>query len=78
MTLDGVAGWVNLISKLLHKSVLPRIIINSLSAHVHVCSKLTKCEPGMVSSLGHNLRSQEMSENSIGFLGTVTLQVRFK
>ena len=69
---------VNLIFKLVHKSVLPRIIINSLSAHVHVCSKLSKCEPGMaglVSSLGQNLRSQEMSENSIGCLGTATLQV---
>ena len=48
---------------------LIRIILNSLSAHVHVCSKFVKHE-------GHGLtmRSRELSETSIGPLGTATLQ----
>ena len=48
---------------------LIRIILNSLSAHVHVCSKFVKHEgPGLT------MRSRELSETSIGPLGTVTLQ----
>ena len=48
---------------------LIRIIINSLSAHVHMCSKYCKTE-----GLGLHLRSQELSEASNGALGTATLQ----
>jgi hypothetical protein len=46
---------------------LVRIIINSLAAHVHMCSKFCKAELQM--------RSQELSEASNGNLGTATLQV---
>ena len=48
---------------------LIRIIINSLSAHVHVCSKFFKN-----GGYGLTMRSRELSETSIGPLGTVTLQ----
>lgn len=48
---------------------LIRIILNSLSAHNHVCSKYFKyVEHGLT------MRSRELSETSIGPLGTVTLQ----
>ena len=48
---------------------LARIILNSLSAHVHICSKFFKNE-----GCGLTMRSRELSETSIGPMGTVTLQ----
>ena len=48
---------------------LIRIIVNSLAAHVHVCSKFFKND-----GYGLTMRSRELSETSIGPLGTATLQ----
>ena len=48
---------------------LIRIILNSLTAHVHICSKFGKQE-----GFGLTMRSRELSETSIGPLGTATLQ----
>ena len=55
---------------------LIRIMINSLAAHVHICSKYAKTE-----GVGLAVRSQELSEASngngnVGLAGT--LQVRVK
>jgi len=48
---------------------LIRIIVNSISAQVHVCSKYCKPE-----GTGLTMRSHELSETSIGNIGTATLQ----
>ena len=48
---------------------LMRILINSLAAHVHMCSKFGKTE-----GLGTTIRSRELSETSLGPVGTATLQ----
>jgi hypothetical protein len=48
---------------------LMRILINSLAAHVHMCSKFGKTE-----GLGTTMRSRELSETSLGPVGTATLQ----
>ena len=53
---------------------LIRIMINSLAAHVHICSKYSKTE-----GVGLAVRSQELSEasNGNGNIGPAgTLQVR--
>ena len=46
-----------------------RILINSIAAHVHMCSKFGKIE-----GLGTTMRSRELSETSLGPVGTATLQ----
>ena len=70
-----------------------RIILNSLSAHVHICSKISKpdhggdgCKTksfhfktvlsGINAGTGLTMRSHDLSENSLGYVGTATLQVR--
>ena len=53
---------------------LIRIIINSLAAHMHICSKYCKTE-GSALQQGRSAQcSQELSEASNGNLGTATLQ----
>ena len=45
-----------------------------MSAHAHVCSKLSKPDGGYVGGGGLTFRSHELSENSLGCVGTATLQ----
>ena len=53
---------------------LIRIIINSLAAHMHICSKYCKTEGSALQQVRSAQCSQELSEASNGNLGTATLQ----